>query len=1038
MQGHRDIVDLATKCSETAAELLAELAKLKLDTKGGLRQTISKSVRAIRKKKFLQDTQSKLERYKTILDTRILVQLSVHSFQQTNDLQCLDQNVREFVAALHQGQTTVVQLLASQGQAVLDHIDQRLDDHAQASRDLQAQQQFKNSLWFPQVFSRRDDITEAHQGTYCWIFQPPDDSGSAESNQSGLERAENSQDAWRREFEFDGPIEQRQQWPNFVTWLEHGEEIYWLNGKPGSGKSTLIRYITEEISQNSVSKEALTKWADGTEIVTVSLFFWSLGNTALQKNLQGMLQSLLFQIADQRQDLIPLMMDRQVSSAHGRGESLQPLLIHEWTDRRLRAVLEQLLLHKPPSVSFCFLIDGLDEFIGDDDQLIETIRLLNKASRTKVCVSSRPEQIFRQGFSNSPQIRLQDLNHGDIVRAAKDSLLPVLRGQFPRSEAAIYTLMQNVIFKAQGVFLWLDLVAKDIRSGARNGDSIGELERRLELIPNTIQGLYEHMLSTLERNYLEEGIRYFRFLMAVPDETEVRLFSTQSTVTLLNYVCAENGPWEQVLKNDLAYFGSLEFHEICQNIETRILTRCAGLVEIKREPDEYLGCSLVDKDRVESHKVPNIFEKLNVSCHIREVSFIHKTVIEFLEGQSFFQDLTWRPTASLALLRGSLGIMSIIPITISDEVKENAGRQVISVGFQILRTMKMFHALRENYEALGKSNRAFEIAVAEMVERTYEIIERVDVSLNGPSLRWFERYKGFYLRKRSQVGQIPFNDVKGFAAFYGCSSYFLPCENSQQFSQNDINYLFTCAILGLDVPYYDLAQLSGYFTMVKRFLHEGIEPNKNLTSQFIIDSSTGPPTICTFNTSAWASFFEITASKMLWCDPCAHSKAYPIVNEQTTIQVSPSHRPWQELVESFVSQGADVNASIIHRTFLSRSPFQFVFEESPLAYLTGEHECKEQHLRSLLVEFLKARGALQRRRFRCIIHNPEGGPRTCYHVSEEQSRYMCKDYLQRDGYWDMSYEAHVNVFTEIRPSLTPIEMDDPLAFVLPDSWQGNG
>ena len=1019
---------MATKCSETASELLAELAKLKLDTKGSLRQTISKSVRAIRKKNFLQDTQSKLERYKTILDTRILVQLSVDSFQQTNDLQCLDQNVREFVAALRQGQTTVVQLLATQGQAVLDHIDQRLDDHAQASRNLQAQQQFKNSLWFPQVFSRRDDITEAHQGTYCWIFQPPDDSGIAESNESGLERAGSSQDAWRREFEFDGPIKQRRQWPNFVTWLEHGEEIYWLNGKPGSGKSTLMRYITEEIFQNSVSKEALTKWAGGTEIVTVSLFFWSLGNTALQKNIQGMLQSLLFQIADQRQDLIPLMMDRQVSSAHGRDESLQPLPIHEWTVRRLRAVVEQLLLHKPPSVSFCFFIDGLDEFIGDDDQLIETIRLLNKASRTKVCVSSRPEQIFRQGFSNSPQIRLQDLNHGDIVRAAKDRLLPVLSGQFPRSEDAIYTLIQNVIFKAEGVFLWLDLVAKDIRNGARNGDSVGELERRLELIPYTIQGLYEHMLSRLERTYLEEGIRYFRFLMAGSDVTRVHL---------LDYVCAENGPWEQVLKNDLAYFGSLEFHEICQNTETRILTRCAGLVEIKQEPDERLDCWLVDEDRVKFQRIPNIFDKFNVSCHIREVSFIHKTVIEFLEGQSFFQDLTWRPTASLALLQGSLGTMSIIPIAISDEVKANAGRQVMSVGFQILPMMNMFHALRENYEALGKSNRAFEMAVAEMVECTYEIIERVDASLNGPSLHWFERYKGFYFEKYSQVGQMPFNDVKGFAAFHGCSSYFLPCEISRQFSQNDISYLFTCAILGLDVPYYGLAQLSGYFTMLKGFLHEGIEPNKNLTSQFIIDSSTGPPTICTFNTSAWAHFLKITLWKMLWSDPCAHSKAYSVVNEQTTTQVSPSHRPWQELVELFVSEGADVNASIIRRSSLQSTPFQFVLEESPLAYLTIERECKEPHLRSLLVEFLKARGALQRRRFRCIIHNPEGGPRTCYHVSEEQSRHMCKAWLQRDRYWDMSYTAFVDVVTEIRPSLTPIEMDDPLAFVLPDSWKGN-
>ena len=219
--------------------------------------------------------------------------------------------------------------------------------------------------------------------------------------------------------------------------------------------------------------------------------------------------------------------------------------------------------------------------------------------------------------------------------------------------------------------------------------------------------------------------------------------------------------------------------------------------------------------------------------------------------------------------------------------------------------------------------------------------------------------------------------------------------------------------------------------MVKGFLHEGIKPNKYLTLQFKIALNTGPPPICTFNTSAWAMFFEITVRKMLWNDPCARSKAYPVLNEQTTTQVSPSHSPWQELVESFVSQGADVNASIIIRIFDPIYTFQLVLEESPLAYLT-RRECKEQHLRSLLVELLKARGALQRRRIRCIIHKPEGGPQTCYHVSEEQSRYMNKDWVQRDGYWDMSYQAYINVFTEIRPSLTPIEMDNLLAFVLPD------
>ncbi len=157
------------QCSRTAAELLAELEKLQLDPGGGLRQVISKSVRAMRKRNFVKDVQTKLDRYQLVLDTRILVGLNVHSIKQTKDFQSLDQGVRDLVIAVSQGRNTVAQLFVDHGQALRDHIDRRFNHYTQIKHDLKAQQQFEQSLSFFEMFSRQEEVSRAHKGTYrCW------------------------------------------------------------------------------------------------------------------------------------------------------------------------------------------------------------------------------------------------------------------------------------------------------------------------------------------------------------------------------------------------------------------------------------------------------------------------------------------------------------------------------------------------------------------------------------------------------------------------------------------------------------------------------------------------------------------------------------------------------------------------------------------------------------------------------------------------------------------------------------------------------
>lgn len=70
-----EIVHLGTKCSDTAQELVAELEKLKIDGPKRKREVISKTFMTIGKKSAIHDIQKRLDDYRKLLDSRILVDL---------------------------------------------------------------------------------------------------------------------------------------------------------------------------------------------------------------------------------------------------------------------------------------------------------------------------------------------------------------------------------------------------------------------------------------------------------------------------------------------------------------------------------------------------------------------------------------------------------------------------------------------------------------------------------------------------------------------------------------------------------------------------------------------------------------------------------------------------------------------------------------------------------------------------------------------------------------------------------------------------
>lgn len=637
MQDDLEITDLSAKCSELAEGLLAELHKLRLE-RSGLRQALKKSFRAITRKASLKEKQELLEKYQRVLDTRILMRLDTRSLKEMQNFQNLDQNVKELFLALEQGRNTVAQLLAGHSQTIKDHIDEKFESHTQQTAKSLAHERLLESLFFPEILSRQEQIPEEFEGTSRWIFDPPTD---------------------------------KQRWSNFRDWLEAGDDIYWISGKPGSGKSTLMKYIVSE----ELTSKLLDNWRKDNEMLKISFFFWNAG-TSLQKSVTGLLRSLLYQVAIHWPDLVKL-----AGSASGNATgavTISKTLHHlaEWTDQRLLSALRRFLDQKPTSLSICAFVDGLDEFVGDEELLLDIVRLFGNASQCKVCVSSRPEQAFRQEFRLCSQLRVQDLNRKDIEWTVTGRLSPHLKKYIITDEER-KSLESELVWKAQGVFLWLDLMIKTLIKGSRNGDSYKELRLRLERTPGTIDGMYMHILPSLDPSYQEEGSKYFSVLLAAGD-LSIR-------VRLLDLVIAEGEPWEHVTQFDLDYFTAPQLDSACRHMETRIIACCGALVEIQEIEDDWDDVDLknenLEVERSENENSGNEYSEIEnsreknyeavdsenrntITYYNPKLDFTHRTAMEYIGRQQEvsspgFSDIE----AQLRLARGVIGRLVLSYLT---------------------------------------------------------------------------------------------------------------------------------------------------------------------------------------------------------------------------------------------------------------------------------------------------------------------------------------------------------------------------------------
>ncbi|KPA35726.1 hypothetical protein FLAG1_11555 [Fusarium langsethiae] len=402
-----------------------------------------------------------------------------------------------------------------------------------------------------------------------------------------------------RQVKIDDATEGTCQWllehKTLIEWTNKKRGLLWIKGKPGSGKSTLMKY----------AKDALPP-IYGTDTLVVSFFFHGRGHE-LQKTPIGLFRSLLHQllkcVPDAVPDLIKYFEDKRTTEGEP-GEKWQ------WHLQPLQAILKSSLPGILKSFPVILLIDALDEC--GEQSAVELIKYL------KHLLSSLPPTDYRFSISFSCRhypileldggltILLDTENNADIATYVRDCF-----STDPDDD--IESLISG---RAQGVFMWAHLVVKLVLRMKRRREPRADIEAKITETPQDLDNLYSKLIKDVE--------------------------NPSVTLKLMQWICFSTRPltanelrWAMAVDPNQTYNsldecqGSKDFIND-DDIDIRVMVLSRGLAEIvpsnntrivqfihQSVKDFFVKCGLKDLDstnKAENLEIPAAHCLLSRSC----------------------------------------------------------------------------------------------------------------------------------------------------------------------------------------------------------------------------------------------------------------------------------------------------------------------------------------------------------------------------------------------------------------------------------------
>ncbi|OQE41042.1 hypothetical protein PENCOP_c005G03906 [Penicillium coprophilum] len=318
------------------------------------------------------------------------------------------------------------------------------------------------SLAFPQMLDRRDNIEPCHTNTCKWIID----------------------------------LEEYQSWRN----QSHG--LLWIKGKPGAGKSTLMVFLHDklQISQDDCPGIRLD-------------FFFTARGTEMQRTPLGMLRSLLNQIFNRDPTVRPQIReiyDRRCQQfGYGKRQ-------WKWPQMMLEELLASAILTSASRQHVVVFVDALDEAGATSAQQLAGYfhRLVGRAEKKKlciqVCISCRHYPIMESG--QAIEIKVEDHNQQDISSYIQDKMTKTEAGKSTNQKMR-EMLVEQLTQQANGVFQWVHIIIPLIDRKVREGESFDEICCWLREVPAGLEDVYAYILNNvIEKSNREQSFVFFQWV----------------------------------------------------------------------------------------------------------------------------------------------------------------------------------------------------------------------------------------------------------------------------------------------------------------------------------------------------------------------------------------------------------------------------------------------------------------------------------------------------------------------------------------------
>ncbi|KPM35907.1 hypothetical protein AK830_g10681 [Neonectria ditissima] len=295
-------------------------------------------------------------------------------------------------------------------------------------------------LKFDQIYARRMGVKAAHDKTCEWLLEDPE----------------------------------YQHWLDPIKLVQH-HGFLWINGKPGAGKSTIMKFAHSHAIKSMKN-------------TTVISFFFNARGEDLEKSTAGMYRSLLWQLLGKIPTLQEVLDD----------SDLIPLSQSDcptWETEVLRSLFSRSIAKLGPQRLVCF-VDALDECDREElYDMVEDFQALgedaaSRRSSLQVCFSSRHYPSIDIG--NGRQLTLQNRpgHEHDIEAYIRDKLKLGKGRNFEADE-----LRNELRDRANGVFLWVRLVVQMLNKEFGRASTLAIRKKRLREIPTELSELFKDMLK---------------------------------------------------------------------------------------------------------------------------------------------------------------------------------------------------------------------------------------------------------------------------------------------------------------------------------------------------------------------------------------------------------------------------------------------------------------------------------------------------------------------------------------------------------------